>query len=781
MDVWVKHSQEWLNATYGSNPGFISLDEDGMTGWSTIYALTRALQIELNISPTSSSFGPTTLSRLTSQVGDVSAATATQKPNIVGILQCAMWCKGYWGHTTFGQWDISLGNAIMQVRGDMGLSPYSPTVTPKMFKSLLTMSAYTLVTGGDAAVRAIQQWMNGRYLGRADFYLVPCDGTYSRDVQRGLMLAIQYEIGMADGTANGNFGPGTKAGLQAQANLSLGSTDSTKQFVHLYQAALTFNQYPTAFDGVFGSGTRSQTDAFQAFSALPVSWSADFATWASLLVSTGDTSRPGTAIDCITTITNARALTLYNAGYRIVGRYLTNSAVPDALDKCIKPGELATLALNGLSVFPIFQEGGDGVDYFSWLQGYQAGLKAHAAATGHGFDIGTHIYFAVDFDAYESEVTSAVIPHFEGIRDAFDTVNSLFKVGVYGARNTCAIVSAHSLAELSFVGDMSTGYSGNLGFPLPANWAFDQILEYSIGSGSGAIGIDKDIVSGRDTGQSTSGPGITLLDYIDWLHNRALLYRNAHPGVTTSSSALVLHYLRHDDYDGLDWDATDGEIDDDFIDDIDSAVWYRVHGIVSPGNNRYIDASHLAATANGYLKNALTWTYMTAHVTVGDMTGWAGDLVQVMAGWVNQKRANPSTALSAYDYGRTYIARLNPDSNYSAGDFDEDIDALNIVRGVIGSDIDDVMRGYYAPDGGCLTRYSRFAADRFFDDWDYARQVGVDIVDTLDALCVAVFEGILLQNLNGAPGLLPGELTPSEWLDFVDAWIDTLQQKISEE
>lgn len=59
------------------------------------------------------------------------------------------------------------------------------------------------------------------------------------------------------------------------------------------------------------------------------------------------------------------------------------------------------------------------------------------------------------------------------------------------------MVSDHSDVT-SFVGDLASGFSGNLGYPLPKNWAFDQIKEYTIGSGSGAISIDKNIYSGRD-------------------------------------------------------------------------------------------------------------------------------------------------------------------------------------------------------------------------------------------------------------------------------------------
>ena len=53
---------------------------------------------------------------------------------------------------------------------------------------------------------------------------------------------------------------------------------------------------------------------------------------------------------------------------------------------------------------------------------------------------------------------------------------------------------------------MSTGFSGNLGFKIPDNWAFSQFanLEGSnaLGTGDGRIEIDKNAFSGRDQGVS---------------------------------------------------------------------------------------------------------------------------------------------------------------------------------------------------------------------------------------------------------------------------------------
>lgn len=56
------------------------------------------------------------------------------------------------------------------------------------------------------------------------------------------------------------------------------------------------------------------------------------------------------------------------------------------------------------------------------------------------------------------------------------------------------------LAESSYVSDMSTGFSGNLGYKIPENWAFDQFHEYQFPSTDGTFGLDKVGYSGRYNG-----------------------------------------------------------------------------------------------------------------------------------------------------------------------------------------------------------------------------------------------------------------------------------------
>ena len=69
-DQMVLKTQQWLNATFGNKTGFGSVEETGNTGWDTINALIRALQIELGITATANNFGTGTQTRFTNRWPD---------------------------------------------------------------------------------------------------------------------------------------------------------------------------------------------------------------------------------------------------------------------------------------------------------------------------------------------------------------------------------------------------------------------------------------------------------------------------------------------------------------------------------------------------------------------------------------------------------------------------------------------------------------------------------------------------------------------------------------
>jgi peptidoglycan hydrolase-like protein with peptidoglycan-binding domain len=480
MDYKVLEAQKWLNKTYKAVLGFEQVVEDGITGWQTMHALTRALQNELGITVLSDTFGPTTMASL--EPIDKNTLNA----NIVRIFQCACFCKGYDAGDIDGDFGMQTERAVNQVLNDMGLENDPRGVVPaKLMKSFLTMAAYVLVPAGSEGLRRAQQWINRTYGKRTNIAYIPCDGVFSRDVQKMLYIAIQYELGLNDAQASGTFGPTTKKGLQSRPLTYV----SQGPFVALFSAALTCNRVLLSPDNYYAGVTeRFNSDLiegikkFQEFSELTESGTVDFATWCQALISTGDPDRSAKACDCITTITDGRAQALRAAGYTTVGRYLDERGT---LNKKIQPGELAVIFRNGLRVFPISQYYGGNVDYFSYSQGFEDGVGAYAAAEGHRFDTGTVIYFAVDFDATQADIDEGVIPYFHGVTAALTVRGDKYTLGVYGSRNVCIDVSNRAGALWSFVSGMSTGFSGNLGYPLPKNWAFNQFRPSPSEAGTG--------------------------------------------------------------------------------------------------------------------------------------------------------------------------------------------------------------------------------------------------------------------------------------------------------
>jgi peptidoglycan hydrolase-like protein with peptidoglycan-binding domain len=560
MDTMVAASQMWLNNHYTGVAGWNPVPESGVTGWTTVNAIIRGLQHELGITALSDTFGPTTLSYLTSQVGSVGPSTSNS--DVIGLMQCGMWCKGYPGGEQFGDWTLSpaLNSSLPSMRAAMGLGTTN-ALPPKAFKSLLTMDAYSIRAGGSMAIGEVQRWLNGTYYGRADYFLVPCDGLFSRDVQRGLMLAIQYELGMADGIANGNFGAGTQSGLQTYGVFGSGAMDSTRKLVRLFKAALIFNGYEVPFSGTFDATTVAQTNAFQSFATLSTTGSANFQTWAALLVSTGDPNRAVSAVDTSTPLTPATALTLSSGGYGTVGRYLNGAS------KRIQPDELTTIFSAGLKVFPIYQENNNDVLWFNSARGEAQGEAAARRARQLGLAAGTTIYFAVDCDPTDDDIVARIIPYFQGVKKGIESSKfPSYLVGVYGTRNVGSRLSAAGLASKSFIAGMSTGWSGNLGFRLPANWAYDQIQTKTLGSASGAISVDRNAKATnapavipaevKATPRVTSG-GVSQYDEAGWWRWSALSVaaeRSRHeeypfqPLQAQDFAQIVLHRLRQPDF-----------------------------------------------------------------------------------------------------------------------------------------------------------------------------------------------------------------------------------------
>ncbi|OZG68809.1 MULTISPECIES: glycoside hydrolase domain-containing protein [Bifidobacterium] len=534
-DAMVLATQQWLNATYGGDPRYNTITEDGFTGWQTIYALTRALQIELGIQNTADNFGPT--SQALYAQNPLQPASGTS--NKYAILQGALWCKGYnpehYG-TLDNHFDQPVADAVITMKEDAGKVSPDAVVSVNFMKALLSMNQFQIVTGsgGDSNVRSFQQEMNRDY--EAYVGIIPCDGLYNRDTNTATILVLQALEGMPTSVANGNFGTGTKTycptipytGGQTSYTGSSYTASQISDFTRLLNFCLYVNGFGSGnFDGGFSA---SNVSAFQQLCALPQTGVANLATWMSLLISYGDNTRKGTACDTRFEITTARLAVLRANSYSMVGRYITHGII-DGEDKALQDGELGRILAGGLSVFPIFQTLGNSLSYFTAAQGAVDAAAVKSAGAEFGIPANALIFVAVDFDALDADVTTNILPYFQALHQA---MGDMYRIGIYGARNVCSRVSEAGYAVNSFVSDMSSGFSGNMGYRLPSNWGFDQISNLTITSGSQSLEIDNDITSPRAETISSAIPSSTDNPSPD-IHNAVNAARHTLVNLSTTS------------------------------------------------------------------------------------------------------------------------------------------------------------------------------------------------------------------------------------------------------
>ncbi|MDE6926767.1 MAG: hypothetical protein K2P59_16215, partial [Acetatifactor sp.] len=168
MDTMVLKTQQYLNTMYGGKAGYNPVTEDGLTGWSTIYALTRAFQIELGLSSPADNFGNATTAAFKQQYPNGIVQQTANDPatsRVYAIIQGALWCKGY----STGASGITehfyggTGSAVRSLKEDAGMEAPDSTVTLNVMKGLLSMDQYRLVSTGSSEIRYIQRLLNRKY------------------------------------------------------------------------------------------------------------------------------------------------------------------------------------------------------------------------------------------------------------------------------------------------------------------------------------------------------------------------------------------------------------------------------------------------------------------------------------------------------------------------------------------------------------------------------------------------------------------------------------------
>lgn len=433
-DPLIRAVEVWLNDQYSDHPAFDYLEPEGRPGNTVVGRLIMALQIELGITSPVPTFGPAT-EQAFQNMSRANFPDEEERHNLVYILQGAFWAKGYSPGTFDGRFTTATENAIHRFQSDVGFDQTTGVVDAKLMKALLNTDGFRLANNGNPTYRTIQQILNTEY---ADGYFdyIPTNGVYERQTNRALIYALQIEIGLAS-VANGSYGPAT---IENTPTLQPGNTQSGVN--RILQFGLAVNGLPILiFDGEYSSIVEEAVRDFQEFMTLPVTGIANMPTMKQLLTSNGYVERPATACDASMIINHSTATTLEQNGYKVIGRYLTGT-VGGVRSKAMTHDECTILESRGIRVFPIYQDGGSYPEYFNAVQGYEDAREALHAAYQLGFPEGTTIYFAVDFDVYDFQVSQLIIPYMTAVREVFERNRvspnmPTYELGVYGPRNVC--------------------------------------------------------------------------------------------------------------------------------------------------------------------------------------------------------------------------------------------------------------------------------------------------------------------------------------------------------
>src|SRR5918997_345674 len=201
-------------------------------------------------------------------------------------------------------------------------------------------------------------------------------------------------------------------------------------------------------------------------------------------------------IDTNRRVTN-KLTCLGNAGVRSVIRYYAR--VTRQPEKELTRDEAEAIIEAGLSIGVVSQGAGNSPASFSRQKGLLDGAYARNKGAEIGQPSGSTIYFAVDYDASEGELSANIIPYFEAVAETFAPGDGLpdYDIGVYGSGLVCATLLDRGLASRTWL-SQSMGFRGSRTFKRSNRWTISQQLPSPLCG----ISVDK-----NDLNPSQSGFG----------------------------------------------------------------------------------------------------------------------------------------------------------------------------------------------------------------------------------------------------------------------------------
>lgn len=199
-DVMLVATQEWLKNTYGDS---IDVPTDGTDRAKTVKGLIKALQIELDTTA-DGVWGVTTSFNFNTLFQEgLSANTELEDSDklkrIVYILQGGFYTvRAISPGGLDGEFGDTLTSAVKEFQSQVGVQE-TGIIWAYLMKAILTTDVYTKDDNyGDDSIVTIQKQLNKKYCNILG--IIPTNGVYSKATNKGLIAALQYELGLpADG------------------------------------------------------------------------------------------------------------------------------------------------------------------------------------------------------------------------------------------------------------------------------------------------------------------------------------------------------------------------------------------------------------------------------------------------------------------------------------------------------------------------------------------------------------------------------------------------------
>ncbi len=159
--------------------------------------------------------------------------------------------------------------------------------------------------------------------------------------------------------------------------------------------------------------------------------------------------------------TDARdvSMELKGSGLDFVARYYRD---PASRWPALSAAEARMVSSAGMKLVALWESHSHRPDYFSYASGYSDAMTAYRQARAIGQPAGSAIYFAVDFNARETDIWGPVDRYFRGIAAGLAAAAGHapeYRVGVYGSGAVCDYLKRARLAEYAWLSN-STAWAG---------------------------------------------------------------------------------------------------------------------------------------------------------------------------------------------------------------------------------------------------------------------------------------------------------------------------------